>query len=78
MQLKTILNRVEKQKGFVYSEARMTKTGQIEFTLQPRRGSKPICGNCGKKGAKREFPGHAAKISKLIRIESSWPPGQSD
>ena len=51
MQLKTILNRVEKQKGFVYSEARMTKTGQIEFTLQPRRGSKPICGDCGKKGA---------------------------
>jgi transposase len=51
MQLKTILNRVEKQKGFVYSEARMTKTGQIEFTLQPRRGSKPICGNCGKKGS---------------------------
>ena len=51
MQLKTILNRVEKQKGFVYSEARMTKAGQIEFTLRPRRGSKPICGECGKKGA---------------------------
>ena len=51
MQLKTILNRVEKQKGFVYSEARMTKAGQIEFTLLPRRGSKPICGDCGKKGA---------------------------
>ncbi len=51
MQLKTILNRVEKQKGFVYSEARMSKAGHIEFTLQPRRGSKPICGACGKKGA---------------------------
>jgi transposase len=50
MQLKTILNRVEKQKGFVYSEARMTKAGEIEFTLRPRRGSKPICGSCGKKG----------------------------
>jgi len=37
MQLKTILNRVEKQKGFVHSEARMTEAGQIEFTLQPRR-----------------------------------------
>ena len=31
MQPKTILNRVEKQKGFVYSEARMTKAGQIEL-----------------------------------------------
>ena len=51
MQLKTILNRIEKQKGFVYSEARMTKAGEIEFALQPRRGSKPICGSCGKKGA---------------------------
>ena len=51
MQLKTILNRIEKQKGFVYSEARMTKAGEIEFALQPRQGSKPICGSCGKKGA---------------------------
>jgi hypothetical protein len=46
-QLKTILNRVEKQKGFVVSEARMTKAGEIEFTLRPRRGSRPICGSCG-------------------------------
>jgi hypothetical protein len=45
------LDRVEKQKGFVYSEARMTKTGEIEFMLRPRRGSRPICGSCGKKGA---------------------------
>ena len=29
----------------------MTKDGQIEFTLLPRRGSKTICGDCGKKGA---------------------------
>jgi hypothetical protein len=36
MQLKTILNRVEKQKGFVYSEASMTKGGEIEFTLRHR------------------------------------------
>jgi hypothetical protein len=43
MQLKTILNRVEKQKGFVYSEARMTKAGQIEFTLRPRHGSNRSC-----------------------------------
>jgi len=51
MQLKTILKRVEKQNGFVYSEVHMTKAGEIEFTFQPRRGSKPICGDCGKKGA---------------------------
>ena len=51
MQLKTILNRVEKHKGFVYSEASMTKGGEIEFTLRPRRGSRPICSSCGRKEA---------------------------
>jgi hypothetical protein len=29
----------------------MTKAGEIEFMLRPRRGSRPICGSCGKKGA---------------------------
>jgi hypothetical protein len=34
MQLKTILNRLEKQKGFVYPNASKTKSGEIEFTLR--------------------------------------------
>jgi transposase len=49
MQLKTILNHVEKQKGFVYCEARWSKKREIEFVLLPRKGSKPICSVCGKK-----------------------------
>ena len=49
MQLKTILNHVEKQKGFKYCEARWSKKREIEFVLLPRKGSKPICSVCGKK-----------------------------
>jgi len=43
MQLQTILNRVEKQKGFVYSKARFNENGELEVELCPRRNSKAIC-----------------------------------
>ena len=39
MQLKTILNAIEKYKSFVYSEARWSKSQngrEIEFEVQPR------------------------------------------
>ena len=36
----------------------MTKVGEIEYTIRPRRDSKPICGECGKndliEGTERE------------------------
>jgi transposase len=50
MQLKTILNRVEHCKSFVYREARMIDTEgrpSIEVTLQPRANGRPICSGCG-------------------------------
>lgn len=50
MQLKTILNRVEHCKSFVYGEARMLETDgrpSIEVTLQPRANGRPICSGCG-------------------------------
>ncbi|MCH7685592.1 MAG: hypothetical protein IH899_02740 [Planctomycetes bacterium] len=50
MQLKTILNHVEKHKSFVYQEARWanakTKT-EIEIPIEPRSNSRPICSECG-------------------------------
>ena len=50
MQLKTILNHVERHKSFVYQEARwadaQTKT-EIEIPIQPRANSRPICSGCG-------------------------------
>jgi len=39
MQLQAILNRVEKQKGFVYSNASFTENGELEVELRPRRNS---------------------------------------
>lgn len=50
MQLKTILNRVEHCKSFVYGEARMIDTDgrpSIEVRLQPRANGRPICSGCG-------------------------------
>jgi transposase len=52
MQLKTILNSIEKHKSFVYGEARWSASKtlkEIEIPVKPRRNSKPICSGCGKK-----------------------------
>jgi transposase len=48
MQLKTILNRLEKQSGFVYCEGKWCGD-DILIELRPREGSKPICSGCGKR-----------------------------
>ena len=52
MQLKTILNSIEKYKSFVYLDARWSQDKQgkeIEIPIQYRRNSKPLCSGCGKK-----------------------------
>ena len=51
MQIQTILNRVEKQKGFVYSKASFNKKGELEIEVRPRSNSRAICSGCGKKGS---------------------------
>ncbi len=51
MQLKTILNSVERHKSFVYQEARWAdpKTKrEIEVPIEPRTNSRAICSGCGK------------------------------
>ena len=47
MEIQTILNRVEKQKGFVYSKASFNKKGELEIEVRPRRNSRAICSGCG-------------------------------
>ena len=52
MQIKSILNRIEKQQGFVYDTIRWSiHNGHpaIEITLRPRAGSRQICSGCGTK-----------------------------
>jgi len=53
MQLKTILNRIQKYKSFVYGTIRWVedvKEPTIEAELRPRANSQPICSECGSKG----------------------------
>jgi transposase-like protein len=52
MQLKTILNQLEKQPGFVYTTVRLAqKLGKIvlEIGLRPRAHSRPLCSGCGRR-----------------------------
>ena len=49
MQLKSILNRVEKIPGFVFKECRWREVGRrIEAVIEPRKNSHPLCSRCGK------------------------------
>ncbi len=49
MLVKTVLNRVHKVKGFVYEKVRFTGD-RIEVEIRPRRGSRPYCSGCGRRG----------------------------
>ena len=49
MQLKTVLNRVHKIKGFVYGKDQFVGD-HIEVDVRPRKGSRPICSGCGVRG----------------------------
>jgi len=54
MQLKTILNRVHKQPGFVYGKAEFVEVDKgsevLEVHLEPDERTQPVCSGCGKKG----------------------------
>ncbi len=53
MQVKTLLNRVHKVKGFVYETVRFSESSDstIEVEVRPRLGSRPYCSGCGKRGS---------------------------
>ena len=52
MQVKTLLNHVEKHKGFVYDRVRLvgTENPRLVVDIRPRAGSKPTCSGCKKSG----------------------------
>ena len=52
MQLKTILNRVQKHRSFVYGATRLSLQGQpvIEVEVHARTNSHPVCSGCGQPG----------------------------
>src|SRR5665647_728279 len=45
MHVKTILNRIEKQPGFIYESCKWRDSGSpaLVITLRPQVGSKPVC-----------------------------------
>ena len=54
MQLKVILNSIEKYKGFIYSDIGWDgneKGKSLLIKVKPRKGSKGFCSGCGKRGS---------------------------
>lgn len=53
MQLKTILNQVQKHKSFVYGKVRRRRIDgrkSLEVRIHPRKNSRPVCSGCGQSG----------------------------
>lgn len=52
MHIKTLLNRLEKHKGFVYQSVELIGETDLvlEVTVRPRKGSRPVCSVCGREG----------------------------
>ena len=52
MQLKTLLNHVQKHKGFVYDRIRLVEEGigRLVIDIRPRKGSRPTCSGCERRG----------------------------
>jgi len=70
MQLKTILNRLQKQPGFVYTAVRLArKLGEIvlEVELRPRAHSRPLCSGCGRRG-----PGYDTSKPRQYEFVPLW------
>lgn len=66
MQIKTVLNRVHKIKGFVYENVRFV-ADRIEVRVRPRKGSQPICSGCGKPG-----PGYDTLDERHFQFVPLW------
>jgi len=68
MQLKTILNRAEKQKGVVYTSIRWSEDNQaIWISIRPHARSRPVCSGCGKKR-----PGYDTRGERRFEFEPLW------
>jgi len=71
MHLKSILNRVEPLKSFVYKEQRLIEPegGQpfLEVDIEPRANGRPICSGCGKKR-----PGYDRLAARRFEFVPLW------
>ena len=69
MHLKTILNRVHRQPGFVYSKFELTGTSRpvLHVTVTPRRGSKATCSGCSQRA-----PGYDTLEERRFEFIPLW------
>lgn len=70
MQIKYILNQIQKHKGFVYGQARLVKKpGRqiLEIDIHPRQNSRPICSGCKRKG-----PGYDTQDVRHFEFVPFW------
>ncbi len=70
MQLKTILNRVQKFKSFVYGAVRWVegvKEPTVVVELRPRSNSRPVCSGCG-----RKRPGYDKLPTRQFEFIPMW------
>lgn len=66
MQLKTVLNRVHRIKGFVYGKMHFVENS-LEVAVCPRRGSRPVCSGCGRRG-----PGYDTLAARRFAFVPLW------
>lgn len=69
MHIKTILNRVERQPGFVYERFKLLPGDRpaLEIALRAKAGSRPICSGCGKPG-----PGYDTLAQRRFAFVPMW------
>lgn len=70
MHIKTILNRVQKHKGFVYGEGRLLEEDAqliLEVPIQAHRRNRALCSGCGRKA-----PGYDRLPERRFRFHNFW------
>ena len=70
MQIKTILNRIQTQPGFVYGASRLSQVRwrlELEVELRPRRRRRPICSGCQVPG-----PGYDTLAPRRFEFVPLW------
>jgi transposase len=70
MQLKTILNRIEKHRSFVYGDVRLEERGDrlhLEVDVRPRANGRPVCSGCG-----RRRPGYDRLSPRRYEFVPLW------
>jgi transposase len=61
MLIKTLLNKVERFKSFIYDSVSVMRVDGVEalvIDINPRLNSQPICPECGKRGASYDRQPH--------------------